>query len=121
MPSELIGRESMVRSALIIVDVQNDFCPGGSLAVPDGDQVVPVINEIAARFQSLGLPVIATQEWHPADHRQFKEHGGPWPRHCVQGTIGADLHPALHREPVTHIVRKRTHSEEDAYSGLHGP
>jgi nicotinamidase/pyrazinamidase len=108
------------RRALIIVDLQNDFCPGGALAVAEGDRIVPVVNELAARFQRAARPVIATQDWHPPDHVSFAHRGGPWPVHCVQGTAGADFHAGLRREPITHIVRKATRPDEEAYSGFQG-
>ncbi len=110
----------MERAALIVVDVQNDFCPGGALAVPEGDQVVPVVNALARAFARRGRPVVATQDWHPADHVSFRERGGPWPPHCVQGTPGADLHPELRREPIIHVVRKAYRPDQEAYSGFQG-
>ncbi|MDR5697341.1 MAG: isochorismatase family protein [Armatimonadota bacterium] len=110
----------MERAALIVVDLQNDFCPGGALAVAEGDRIVPIVNELASRFQRAGRPVVATQDWHPADHVSFENRGGPWPAHCVRGTPGADFHPALRREPITHIVRKATRPDEEAYSGFQG-
>ena len=83
--------------ALVIVDFQNDFTPGGALAVREGDEIAGRIDELA-RSGQFGL-VVATRDWHPADHRSFAEQGGPWPPHCVQGTPGAELHPYL-RERV---------------------
>ncbi len=100
--------------ALIIVDVQNDFCPGGALAVPDGDQVVASINRIAPLFRH----VVTTQDWHPRNHTSFKEHGGPWPPHCVAGTQGAELHPQLNQQAVSLRIRKADTVERDAYSGF---
>ncbi|MCS7173307.1 MAG: isochorismatase family protein [Armatimonadetes bacterium] len=110
----------MERGALIIVDLQNDFCPGGALPVPGGHDIVPVVNALSLHFQEAGCPVIATQDWHPADHISFQTRGGPWPVHCVQGTPGADLHPLLRREPITHVVRKAYRRDEEAYSGFQG-
>ncbi len=110
----------MERAALVVVDLQNDFCPGGALAVPEGDQIVPVVNALAEAFARLGRPVVATQDWHPTDHISFRERGGPWPVHCVQGTPGAELHPDLRREPITHIVRKAYRRDQEAYSGFEG-
>jgi nicotinamidase/pyrazinamidase len=102
--------------ALIIVDVQNDFCPGGALAVPCGDEVVPVINRLLEhRWLS-----VATMDWHPAEHSSFESHGGPWPRHCVQHTAGAELHPELDATKVQFIITKGSHPDHDAYSGFHG-
>jgi nicotinamidase/pyrazinamidase len=104
------------RDALVIVDVQNDFCPGGALAVPDGDQVVPVLNRYAGRFERAGAPVFASRDWHPPVTRHFKAHGGVWPPHCVQGTAGADFHPGLRLPEGTEIVSKGADPESDAYS-----
>ena len=102
--------------ALIIVDVQNDFCPGGALAVAEGDAVVPVLNALAPRFGT----IVATRDWHPADHRSFAAQGGPWPSHCVAATPGADFHPALDRAVVDLVVEKATRSDQEAYSGFDG-
>lgn len=104
------------RDALVIVDVQNDFCPGGSLAVADGDQIVPVLNQYIERFSALEAPVFASRDWHPRVTKHFKEHGGMWPPHCVQGTQGADFHPDLRLSPEVTIVSKGTDPNEDAYS-----
>jgi nicotinamidase/pyrazinamidase len=104
------------RDALIIVDVQNDFCPGGALAVGEGDTVVPVLNRIAGRFGT----VVATQDWHPANHQSFKEQGGIWPVHCVAGEAGAELHADLDQSAIDLYVRKATTPEQEAYSGFDG-
>lgn len=104
------------RDALIIVDLQNDFCPGGALAVGEGDAVVPVINDLARQFGT----VAATQDWHPRDHRSFTAQGGTWPVHCVAGTAGAELHPALDRTPIDLYIRKATTPDAEAYSGFDG-
>jgi nicotinamidase/pyrazinamidase len=102
--------------ALIIVDVQNDFCPGGALAVPCGDEVVPVINRLLEhRWLS-----VATMDWHPDEHSSFESRGGPWPRHCVQHTAGAELHPKLDATKVQLVITKGSHPDHDAYSGFHG-
>lgn len=102
--------------ALIVVDVQNDFCPGGALAVGEGDQVVPVLNRLMPRFPT----VVATQDWHPANHRSFAARGGEWPPHCVAGTAGADLHPQLDRAAIDITIRKATEPDQEAYSGFDG-
>jgi nicotinamidase/pyrazinamidase len=102
--------------ALILVDVQNDFCPGGALAVPAGDEVVPVLTRYAERFAKAGATVLASRDWHPARTRHFKEFGGAWPPHCVQGTAGAELHRALWLPPDTTVFSKGMDPEEDAYS-----
>jgi nicotinamidase/pyrazinamidase len=102
--------------ALLVVDVQNDFCPGGALAVPAGGDVVEVINWLTPRFSH----VIATQDFHPPGHSSFAEQGGPWPAHCVQGTRGADFHPGLDLDRIDEIVQKGTDLETDGYSGFAG-
>ena len=99
--------------ALIVVDVQNDFCPGGALAVPGGDEVVAEVNRLAAQAPL----VIATRDWHPPDHSSFEERGGAWPVHCVQGTPGAQLHPDLDIEALA-IVDKGESPEREGYSGF---
>ena len=104
------------RDALIVVDPQNDFCPGGTLAVPDGDEVFEPINRVMPRFAH----VLATQDWHPPDHRYFQAHGGPWPYHCLAGTAGAEFHPKLDRAHIQETVRKGTDPELDGYSGFAG-
>jgi nicotinamidase/pyrazinamidase len=106
--------------ALIIVDVQRDFLPGGSLGVPDGDAVVPVINAYAEKFRAAGLTVAATRDWHPADHCSFEAQGGPWPPHCVRDTAGAGFADALRLPPEVILISKATKSEADAYSGFDG-
>jgi len=102
--------------ALIIVDLQNDFLPGGSLAVPDGDAVVPVLNTWIRRFRAAGLPIFATRDWHPADHCSFQDQGGPWPPHCVVGTKGAEITPELVLPPDAFLHSKATRPEKEAYS-----
>ena len=106
--------------ALIIVDVQNDFCPGGSLPVPEGDQVVPVLNEYAARAQAAGIPIYASRDWHPRRTTHFAEFGGTWPVHCVQNTPGAAFHPDLRLPPGTQIITTGTGEHDDGYSGFEG-
>jgi len=117
-------------NALIVVDVQNDFIPGGALAVPEGDKVVPICNKLMERFDL----VVATQDWHPQNHASFAAnhtgrsvgevidlHGLPqvlWPVHCVEGTTGAMFAPTINTEQFTHIVRKGTDPEIDSYSGF---
>jgi len=110
----------MPKDALIIVDVQNDFCPGGSLAVQNGDKVVPVLNRYIENFLNAGLPIFATRDWHPAKTSHFKLYGGIWPVHCVQGTHGAEFHPALKLTNETIIVSAGMGSDEDGYSGFLG-
>ena len=106
--------------ALLIVDVQRDFLPGGALAVPEGDQVVPVLASVSGYFSRQRLPVIASRDWHPPDHCSFQAQGGPWPPHCVAGTPGAELDPGLRLPPDTLIVDKAGTSDKDAYSAFEG-
>jgi nicotinamidase/pyrazinamidase len=117
-------------ACLIVVDVQNDFIPGGALAVPDGDEVVPVINRLAARFEN----VVLTQDWHPRRHASFaSSHPGKkpfetielaygrqvlWPDHCVQGTPGASLHAELDLTKAQLVIRKGHHRDIDSYSAF---
>ena len=103
--------------ALIIVDFQRDFTPPhGALAVPDGDQIASRLNELARDLRY--AVVIATRDWHPPDHGSFLEQGGPWPRHCVQGSQGADLHPALDRAQVDAVIDKGQSIDTDGYSAF---
>ncbi|MBI3802636.1 MAG: nicotinamidase [Nitrospirae bacterium] len=108
------------RGALILVDVQNDFCPGGALPVPEGDRVVPVLNDYVRFFINAGAPIYATRDWHPPEHLSFKPQGGIWPPHCVQGTPGAEFHPALALPDQAAIVSKGSDPKEEAYSGFQG-
>ena len=102
--------------ALVIVDFQNDFCPGGALAVPDGDAIAPRLNDLAGSGE-YDL-VVATRDWHPPDHGSFAEHGGPWPVHCVAGTPGAELHHALDPTPIDALVDKGQARDTEGYSGF---
>ncbi|HWH78170.1 MAG TPA: bifunctional nicotinamidase/pyrazinamidase [Candidatus Binatus sp.] len=105
-------------AALVIVDVQNDFCPGGALAVAEGDQVLRTLNLYIARFRASGLPIFATRDWHPAKTSHFKQFGGQWPVHCVQGTSGAEFHAALELDSQAVIVSKGMAADADSYSGF---
>jgi nicotinamidase/pyrazinamidase len=106
--------------ALLLVDVQNDFLPGGSLAVPEGDQVVAPLSRCIDVFYQHGQPVYATRDWHPAGHCSFQAQGGPWPPHCVQGTTGAEFATGLGLAAFAMVVSKATDSARDAYSGFDG-
>src|SRR5688500_5462051 len=105
-------------SALLVIDVQRDFCPGGSLAVSEGDHVVPPLNAAAARFAASGRPVVATRDWHPARTVHFQRFGGPWPPHCVQGTPGAEFHPDLRLPAGAVVVSSGMREDEDGYSAF---
>jgi nicotinamidase/pyrazinamidase len=102
--------------ALVVVDVQNDFCPGGALGVSEGDRVVPVLNRYIQRFRELKAPIYATRDWHPPVTKHFQAYGGVWPPHCIQGTRGAEFHPALEFPPEAIVVSKGMDPEQDAYS-----
>ncbi len=130
MSSRSSARSRHDREVLIIVDVQNDFCPGGALAVPDGDAIIPVVNRLAAEFAH----VVLTQDWHPPGHGSFaSSHSGRqpfetieiaygaqtlWPDHCVQGTLGAEFHPALAAPHAELILRKGFRPAIDSYSAF---
>lgn len=106
--------------ALIVVDVQNDFLPGGSLTVPDGNAVIPVLNRYIAHFSESGLPIYASRDWHPLDHCSFDSQGGIWPVHCVAESAGASLAPDLELPDAAVIVDKATRRGKDAYSAFEG-
>ena len=103
-------------TGLIVVDVQNDFCPGGALGVAGGDRLGPAIAALAERAGT----VVATRDWHPPDHSSFAEQGGPWPPHCVQGTPGAELHPSVARLRIDRIQDSRCRTRRRGLSGLRG-
>jgi len=104
--------------ALLIVDVQRDFTPGGALPAPDGDQVVPALNEYARRFAARGLPLFASRDWHPEKTAHFEQFGGPWPPHCVQNTPGAEFHPDLALPDSTEVVSKGMDPGDHGYSAF---
>nr|MBI3613262.1 nicotinamidase [Nitrospirota bacterium] len=108
------------KSALLVTDIQNDFCPGGALAVPGGDAIIPLVNRYIQFFHQKGCPVIASRDWHPPGHRSFKEQGGPWPIHCTQGSRGAQFHPALVLSVGCLIISKATDPTKEAYSVFEG-
>jgi nicotinamidase/pyrazinamidase len=110
----------MARKALIVVDVQNDFCPGGSLAVGHGEEVVAPLNKLMKEFLDRGELVFKTRDWHPEKTKHFQMYGGTWPVHCVQNTKGAEFHPDLLDDPRVTIVSKGFDESADGYSGFDG-
>ncbi|MBN1382142.1 MAG: nicotinamidase [Deltaproteobacteria bacterium] len=106
--------------ALIVVDVQNDFLPGGALGVKEGDKIIAPVNQVIRVFLTQKLPILYSRDWHPADHSSFARNGGPWPPHCVQGTEGATFSPALKMPPDPLIFSKGTHVEKEEYSAFQG-
>lgn len=107
-----------VGDGLLLVDPQNDFCPGGSLPVAGGDAVMPVLNAWATAAERAGVPIFVSRDWHPPSTTHFKERGGVWPPHCVMGTPGAEFHPDLHLPGTVVIVSKGMGETEDAYSAF---
>jgi nicotinamidase/pyrazinamidase len=108
------------KRALIVVDVQNDFCPGGSLAVAHGDEVVAPLNELIAEFLDRNEPVFKTRDWHPATAKHFSKYGGIWPVHCVQNTPGAEFHSDLSDDPRITVISKGVDESADGYSAFDG-
>lgn len=104
--------------AVIAVDVQNDFCPGGALAVPGGDEIVPVLNEWFAQAERGGAAVVVTRDFHPDDHCSFESQGGPWPPHCVQGTRGAEYRADLQVPAGAFFIDKATIANQESYSAF---
>jgi len=105
------------KRALIIVDVQKDFCPGGALAVARGDEVVQPLNKLIREFLDRGEPVYKSRDWHPASTKHFKQYGGTWPIHCVQNSPGAEFHPALVGDPRINVISKGL-GDTDCYSAF---
>lgn len=112
------SRQLETGDALLVVDVQNDFLPGGALAVPGGDRVVPVLNQYIALFRSKSLPIIATRDWHPKNHCSFQSQGGIWPEHCVVGSQGAAFASGLNLDDAVIIVSKDVLPLQSTYSGF---
>ncbi|MDT3777192.1 isochorismatase family protein [Nitrospira sp. MA-1] len=107
-------------SALLLVDLQNDFFPGGALAVPEADSLIPLINAYIKHFSRQGWPILATRDWHPANHSSFTEERGPWPTHAVQGSRGAQFHSDLVLPPGMMVISKGTDPKKDSKSGFDG-
>jgi nicotinamidase/pyrazinamidase len=110
----------MQRPALLVVDVQVDFCPGGALPVPAGDRVIPILNGAISHCQSKGWPVYASRDWHPVDTTHFRAFGGRWPVHCVAGSRGAAFHPDLRLPADRIIISKGLERTDDGYSAFEG-
>lgn len=106
--------------ALIVVDIQRDFCPGGALPVADGDKIVPAVNELIRAFEGAGMPVFFTRDWHPKNHMSFKAYGGQWPPHCIRNTPGASFHPSLAVPTEAGVIDKGTLRADEGYSGFQG-
>jgi nicotinamidase/pyrazinamidase len=111
---------SSVHAALVVVDVQRDFCPGGALPAPDGDRILPALNRYIAAARELGMPVYASRDWHPAVTTHFTTYGGEWPPHCVQDTEGAEFHPALDLPGEVIVVSKGDDPARPGYSAIEG-
>ena len=105
------------KQALIVVDVQNDFCPGGTLAVAHGDEVVAPLNKLIDEFLERGAPVYKSRDWHPPTTKHFEAYGGTWPVHCVQNTKGAEFHPGLRDDPRIKVISKGL-GDTDCYSAF---
>ncbi|MDF0664941.1 MAG: isochorismatase family protein [Nitrospira sp.] len=106
--------------ALLIIDIQNDFLPGGALGVSGGDHILPILQNYLQQFQRHGLPIVLTRDWHPPNHCSFKPQGGPWPVHCVAGSPGALPPSSFVTPPSTHVIYKAFNQDQDAYSGFEG-
>src|SRR3990172_7030063 len=120
MPNAAANIRPQPGDALILVDVQTDFLPGGNLGVPHGDEVVPALNRYLAAFHARKLPIYATRDWHPPNHCSFAAQGGPWPPHCVADSPGAAFAAKLRLPPETVVISKAQRAEQDAYSGFEG-
>ena len=106
--------------AILLVDVQNDFFPGGSLGVIESDQIIPTLNYWLEKAKQANIPVFASRDWHPADHISFKQRGGPWPAHCVQNTRGAAFHSQIRIPHSAIIISKAFEQNKDSYSAFEG-
>ncbi|MEW6008759.1 MAG: bifunctional nicotinamidase/pyrazinamidase [Candidatus Omnitrophota bacterium] len=109
-----------LKKALLIVDVQNDFCPAGALAVPEGDKIIPVLNQYINIFSKHNLPIFASRDWHPKKTKHFKQFGGRWPAHCIADTKGANFHPKLKLPQQAIVISKGMDPEEENYSAFQG-
>jgi nicotinamidase/pyrazinamidase len=114
------ARPSLERPALLVVDVQRDFCPGGALGAEGGARIIPAINRLVSDADRAGIPVYATRDWHPPVTTHFKAYGGVWPPHCVQGTPGAEFHPDLALPPDAIVINKGDDPTRHGYSAFEG-
>ncbi|MFZ2471047.1 MAG: nicotinamidase [Methanothrix sp.] len=105
--------------ALLVVDVQNDFCPGGALGIHGGHKIVPILNKYIEFFEKENLPILVTRDWHPQVTKHFKQFGGVWPTHCVEGSPGAMFHPDLRFPKDALVMSKGMDPEKDSYSAFH--
>jgi nicotinamidase/pyrazinamidase len=108
------------QSALLLIDPQNDFFPGGAMGMPEGNNLIPTINTYIKHFSRQGWPILATRDWHSPNHSSFTEQGGPYPTHCVQGSRGAQFHSDLVMPPGMMVISKGTDPKKDARSGFEG-
>lgn len=120
MPQDAGPHGRRAGRALLVVDVQNDFCPGGALPVPDGDAVVPVANEYVRLFAAHGYQIYFSRDWHPERTSHFMAQGGPWPPHCVRETHGAAFRAGLLVPSEAHVISKGTDADSDGYSAFQG-
>ncbi|HXY57533.1 MAG TPA: nicotinamidase [Methylocystis sp.] len=104
--------------ALIVVDVQRDFCPGGALAIAGADEIIPTINRLIGEATAAGAMIVASRDWHPTGHASFRAQGGPWPEHCVAGSVGAEFHKYLRLPPETLVLSKGADRDRDQYSAF---
>jgi nicotinamidase/pyrazinamidase len=114
----LLGRTFEKGDALLLVDVQIDFCPGGTLPIAGGDRVVPILNEWIQAAEAKRIPIYASRDYHPLNHVSFKAQGGPWPPHCIQDTVGARFHPALRLPDSSVIITKGVRFDQDQNSAF---
>jgi nicotinamidase/pyrazinamidase len=114
------ANQSSGRKALIVVDVQRDFCPGGALPAQGGERIIPAVNRYLEEARDLEMPVYASRDWHPAKTTHFKPYGGEWPPHCVQDTEGAQFHPRLALEPDVIVISKGDDPARPGYSAFEG-
>jgi len=110
---------SKLKRALLVVDIQNDFCPGGTLGIHGGHEIIPILNEYIKFFEKENLPIFVTRDWHPKVTKHFKQFGGVWPEHCVEGSPGAQFHPDLKFPKTTFVMSKGMDPEKDSYSAFH--